>query len=422
MPAKPISYPKEHLNQAEIDLTALIHNYRLVRDFNGGRSIMAVVKGDAYGHGMKECAAALSREGADDFGVEFAEEGAALRKAGLTKARIFVLSGLSFPYQIRLAHEHDLTVFVYSREQLMNIVSLSQISNFVIKVMLKIDTGMGRLGVPFRDAENFMQLACNSSGVKVIGVATHLASISDSEAAAQLNIFQFIQKKALELFRPPLLFSALSGGALLAQTGYSDGLPRVGLLLYGQAPPKDQLAAAAVLPFLDTREAALMAVASKDKTREAVSLIPGSVGELTAKLKPAMRVTSTVIQVKQLRKNDPVSYEHTWRAPKNMAAAVVPFGYVNGLNFSRSDRCCALIRGRKAPQIGRICMNLSVFDADAIQGVRAGDEAVFLGSSGDEALDAYQEFGGEILNPYETLCLYGRLNPRIWRGQALLRG
>ncbi|MDR2338956.1 MAG: alanine racemase [Deltaproteobacteria bacterium] len=406
-----LHYPKQFLNQVDINLGNLRHNYRIMKELAGTKPIMAVIKGDAYGHGLIQCAKALVSEGALHLGVQDVTEGVALRDVGIREQQIYILSGLDYPSQITLAAERDLVVFVYSREQLVNVMNLAQVRTFRIKVFLKIDTGMGRLGMAVRDALPFMQQAQASPYLHVIGLATHLATISDQEAVDQIKAFQTLLEKGEEIFQKPLIGSALSGGAMLAHPEYPDGLSRVGLALYGVPPHKDRL----VSPVPWTAEGHVFLeppLFPPKLTAEPKPAIRPTV-KAAQELKPVMRVASTVIQVKRLRKNDPVSYDRTFHAPQDMTIALVPFGYVNGLNTSRSDKNCALIRGQRVDQIGRICMSLTAYDVTHLETCRPGDEVVLLGESEGEVLDAYQEYYQEYANPYEILCLFGRLNRRV---------
>jgi alanine racemase len=407
-----LHFPKQNLSQVDIYLDNLRNNYRLIKKFAVDKPLMAVVKGDAYGHGLVECATALVDEGAAHLGVQDVTEGVALRDAGLGDPEIYVMSGLDFPSQITLASERDLTIVVYSREQLVTVMNMAQVRGFRIKVFLKVDTGMGRLGMPAHDIAPFLQQARDSSYLQVKGVCTHLATVHDEAAVAQLKLFQNVIRKAEEIFTQPIYFSALSGGALLAHPEYPDGMPRVGLALYGVAPPQEALAAPVPFPVQREPQIAISPPLFRQPEPRKPHVPPSAA--LVPKLKPVMRVSSTVIQVKRLRKNDTVSYDRTFQAPYDMLVAVVPFGYVNGLNTSRSGHLNALIRGQLAMQVGKICMNLSVFNVNEIPGIKPGDEVVFLGDQAGATLDAYQEFAWGRSNPYEILCLLGRLNNRIY--------
>ncbi|MDR1042156.1 MAG: alanine racemase [Deltaproteobacteria bacterium] len=394
-------------NHADIDLEALKGNFGTMQAFAGKRPLMAVVKGDAYGHGLVECARALVEAGARLLGVLDAREGVALRQAGIGRAEICVLAGITSELQIAAAVRNDLTPFVYSREQLLSLAAAASKETRRIKAFLKIDTGMNRLGVPWNMAEDFLTMAAGSPHLEVTGLATHLATLGDAAATVQLTRFWDVCAGAEEIFRKPLANSALSGGGMLAHPDYPDGISRPGLALYGAVaglspgppPPRLPRPWAPDLPTppppLEAREPSL----------------PEASVRCAELLVPVMRVTSRVVQVKTVRRGEAVSYGGTWRAERDTRAAVLPIGYVHGLQTSRSGRCAALIRGSIAPQIGRVCMNLSVYDAAAIPSVQPGDEAVLLGAQGDAFLGPCGA-PGEDLSPYETLCLLGRLNVR----------
>jgi alanine racemase len=407
-----LHYPKEYLTQVDINLANLKHNFRLIKSFAKDKPIMAVVKGDAYGHGLVECSLALVDEGVQHLGVQDVTEGVALRNSGIKDQKIYVMSGLDYPAQVALAAENDLIVFVYSREQLLNIISLSQVRNFNIKVFLKIDSGMGRLGMPIREASPFIQQAKSSPFITILGITTHLATISDQAAAQQLKTFQDIIRLAQSELEGSLTFSALSGGSLLAHPEYPDGLPRVGLALYGVAPPDNLLQSPVPL---DLRTGPHFEKEIKDKDSSKKDSQDNEAITVAHKLKPVMKVISTIIQLKRLKKKETVSYERTYTAQHDMNIAIVPFGYVNGLHTSRNDKNIVLIRGHSAKQIGKICMNLSVFDVTDVPNVRAGDEVVFLGESEGKVIDAYHNYYPVPTNPYEVLCLFGRLNRRVFK-------
>ncbi|MDR3154038.1 MAG: alanine racemase [Deltaproteobacteria bacterium] len=412
MQAPPLPRPGTlDYNLAEVDLDALRHNYAALADFAGDRPLMAVVKGDAYGHGLAESAAALCEAGATRFGVLDAREGADLRKSGKVKGEIWVLAGLTSDLQISAAVRADLSAFVYSTEQLLGIASAAAKETRRIKVFLKLDTGMSRLGVPWNMADDFLSLAAENPHLEVQGLATHLATLGNAPATGQLSRFWAARGLAESIFRRPLALSALSGGGMLAHPDFPDGLSRPGLLLYGAVPalspgPRNRLpppwnpSASIAPPLLESQELAL----------------PEASLACAAALRPVMRVTSRVIQVKTVRRGETVSYEGIYKAQKNLRVAVLPFGYVHGLQTSRSGKCAALIRGKIVPQIGRVCMNLSVYDADSIPLVQAGDEAVLLGCQGDLRIGP-EGAGGEGLSPYETLCCLGRLNARRYSGR-----
>jgi alanine racemase len=374
-------------NLATIDLGALADNYRSLLAFNGGRPIMAVIKGEAYGHGFMECAQALASAGAKHLGVLDAAEGLALREAGFLEQSIYILGGLEGREQAEIAMAHKLAIFAHSPKLLKFLSQVASKRGQIADVFVKIDTGMGRLGTPWYLARNFLPEFFSWPSLRIMGLCTHLATVGDDRAKAQLSRFDTIKAEAEKLAKGPLLYSALSSGGLLAHPQYLDDLPRAGLALYGASP----------LPHGHP------ALEAHPETRETVR-----------NLRPAMRLTSRVVQVRALRPGETVSYERTFMAPASMRVAVLPIGYVHGLGWHRSGAAGALIRGRRFPQVGRICMNLSVFDVSSDPEIAEGDEAVILGEQGRSRIDARLSGDGLPTSPYETLCLFGRLNKRVY--------
>jgi alanine racemase len=182
----------------------------------------------------------------------------------------------------------------------------------------------------------------------------------------------------------------LSGGGVLAHTAYQDDLSRPGLILYGYAPLSEDS------PHLFN---------------------PSVSGALIKSLKKVMSVKSIVLQVKNLKVGETVSYDRTYTAPKNIEMAVVPFGYVHGLSRTRSNKGYALIKGQKAPLLGRVCMNLTLFDVSGLA-ANEGDEVVIMGTQGSEQIGADLAGTWQDTSAYEIVCHFGRLNPRYYLNNA----
>jgi alanine racemase len=347
---------------------------------------MAVVKGDAYGHGAIECAKTLVKAEAKDLGVLDIQEALALKRAGIN-ADIHIIAGLDGQEDMTRAITSSFVIFAYSFEQISALSEIAKKLNRRARVRLKIDTGMGRLGVSWTGAVELIKSIKKLTSIKVEGLASHLATVGDGEAHNQLEHFKEIQKFAESQLPKPLKHSALAGGGLLAHTGYQDDLSRAGLLLYGYSPlPEDS-------PYLANL------IASRT---------------LIKSLKPVMKVKSRVLQVKTLKAGQTVSYDRTYKAQRDLTMAAVPFGYVHGLSRTHSDKGYALIKGRKAPLLGRVCMNLSLFDVSGLKAA-VGDEVVFLGSQGEERIGADLAGSWQQTSAYEIVCLFGRLNPRYYR-------
>ncbi|MDR1083786.1 MAG: alanine racemase [Deltaproteobacteria bacterium] len=373
-----------NFNQAEIDLAALRHNFICLQQMYPLRSLMAVVKGDAYGHGLEECARALVQAGAGNLGVLDAEEGVRLVKAKI-QADIHILAGLQTKEQIKAAVENKLIIVAYSLPQLKLIEDLAP-KGSAAQVYLKIDTGMGRLGLPWREAPAVLPNLVRNTKIFFRGLMTHLATAGDSEAKLQLDRFEEIIEIEKSLSLTGGLHSALAGPGILAHPEYEDSMPRAGLLLYGANP-------------LET-------------VPEQIS--PERVG-LIKKLKPVMTLVSQVIQVRTIRAGETVSYDRTYSAPSDLKAAVLPLGYVHGLSRSRSSNGWALIDGRPAPLLGRVCMNLTMFDVSSHPDPRPGQRAVILGRDGQAVITAAQAAQWQGTSAYEIFCLFGRLNARAFK-------
>ncbi|MDR1164415.1 MAG: alanine racemase [Deltaproteobacteria bacterium] len=403
-------------NVATIDLSALKNNFKIIQNYRPTRPLMPVIKGDAYGHGLVECAKALVEAGATSFGVLDVLEGARLREAGITREAIFVLSGMDSGWQINQAIEHRLSAFVYSLQQLATFGLLVPNNAPSVDVFLKIDTGMSRLGASVYQAEDLFKKARIMNSVNVVGVATHLATLGDGHALKQLEAFWKIASLAENLLGDKLVNSALSGGACLAHPDYPDGISRPGLVLYGVQPQLGKEPLPHFPPPWPRQEDPLAFRRLPGSANSGLPVTPSWTAkalEVMKLLKPVMRVRSRIIQVKDIRRGDCVSYGREYQAKTALKIGVIPMGYLNGLHVDRSNRLQAIVQGQLVPQIGRICMNLSVFDLSEVGSrVSVGDEVVILGSQGKNVLDAFQEFQGQKQNPYETLCLLGRLNQR----------
>ena len=365
-------------NKVFINMTALRHNLREVRELAGDRHIMAVVKADAYGHGLLGSALTFTQAGADALGVMEIDDALTLREHGLNLP-IHILGGLNDPDQLEAALRQDLSFFASGPEQIRALSAKGANLGLRAKLHIKIDTGLGRRGIPADEAEGFLREVAQWPSLQIQGLATHLATAGDPGAAAQLDIFAKICYKAKAIGIKGECHSALASSGLIWHQNDPSKLLRVGLMLYGVHPGPE-------------------------------------IGPVRPDLRPAMTVLSRVTHLRELEPGDTVGYNRTFVCRKPMRLAVLPFGYAQGLIRSRSGRGWVLIRGRRAPQVGLISMNSSTYDVTSIPDVALGDNAVILGRHSTSQVRAGDLAAWGSTTPYEMLNLLGRLNTRYIEG------
>lgn len=363
------------LSELTIDLAALRHNYLALRGRCApGVRLMAVVKADAYGHGLLPAARTLAAAGADYLGVATLEEGLALREAGITQP-VALLLGVE-PGQAKAALAADLEVMLYRRDVAQALSAAARQLGKTARVHLKADTGMGRLGLTYPEVLPFLEFLAGLPALEVLGLASHLASADLEDPAytrRQLKEFQELLGAARARgFALPLSHLANSAATVaFPETHFA--LVRPGIMLYGSR----------VAPWLPTPE-----------------------------LKPVMHFRTRVLQRKRLPPGSGISYGSTYVTPDWCELAVLPVGYANGLSRQLSNRGQVLIRGRRAPMRGRVCMNLIMVEVTGLPDVREGETVTLLGTDGGELIsgDELAAWAGTI--SYEVFCNLGAANPR----------
>ncbi|HHW09688.1 MAG TPA: alanine racemase [Firmicutes bacterium] len=365
----------------EIDLAAIRHNVRQLLAANKGRALLAVVKADAYGHGAIEVARVALSAGAAWLGVVSAEEGAALRRAGIT-APILIL-GAFFPGEESFIFSHRLTPAVATEESLVSLCrwAATRTGGEPPTVHLKVDTGMGRLG--FRLPEVVRAAGTLAAhGVRIDGLFTHLATADEADLAyahQQLAAFAEIRRRLLERGIAPRWLHAGNSAALARLPMAEDNMVRSGISLYGLYPSP------AVPPCLD--------------------------------LRPALSFKARVVAVRRLPAGSTVSYGATYVTKRETNIVTLPVGYADGYNRLFSNKGQVLLGGKKFPIAGRITMNLCMVDAGDHE-VKVGEEAVLLGRQGDEAVTADDLAAAAGTINYEILCMIGRHVPRLYIDSA----
>jgi len=367
---------------AEIDLDALAWNYGAVRARVGaGVEVMGVVKADAYGHGAQECARRLAREGANWFGVATPEEAFELRRAGLTQ-RVLSFGGF-WEGQAEECLGQRVTPVVYRVDMAAALDSAARAAGTVADVHVKIDTGMGRLGVRYDEAAEFAEALRAFANVKVDGLMTHFAAADeparDCFTEEQLSHF----REAVAAFRErgyrPTYEHASNSAATFAHPEARFRMVRPGGVLYGLW--RD------VLPPLADAPA----------------------------LRPVMSLRSRVILLKRVHAGETLGYGCTYEAAREMVVATVPVGYADGYARALSNRGRVAVRGKLAPVVGRVSMDLTIVDVTDVEGVRVGERVTLLGADGSLSIPAEDIARTAGTISYEITCGVSQRVPRRYR-------
>ncbi|HEX8895020.1 MAG TPA: alanine racemase [Terriglobales bacterium] len=373
-------------NWAEVSLSALRHNFRVLQQHVSPQvTICAVVKCDAYGHGSEACALALEQEGACWFGVTSTDEGVALRDAGV-RSRILILVG-AFRGEEEDALRCGLTPTV-SR-----IADVEAIAHAVariggrepVPVHLKLDTGMARLGLPLSELNNFITRVKAMPQIELEGVFSHLASaevLDAADAQRQQERFRAALQTVEEAGLHPRLRHLANSSATLGRPDTWYNFVRPGMAIYGYELPLIHCDGTAVGEY------------------QPLGLIP------------AMSWKTRVLSLRDVPAGQALGYDGAYVTPAPARIAVIAAGYGDGLYRRLSPGGYALLRGQRAPFLGRISMDLTIVDVTHILGCEIGDEVVLIGHSGDERITAvdHARWSGTIA--YEILC---NLSERVVR-------
>ncbi|MCB0343771.1 MAG: alanine racemase [Bdellovibrionales bacterium] len=363
---------------ATIDLDALEHNFSVLNSFVAPAKVMAVIKANAYGHGLLACGRQLERCGAAALGVAFLEEGVALRKAGL-KLPILVLGGI-FEGQIQDFLTYDLDITASSLEKLTAINARAAESGKRARVHLKIDTGMNRIGVRAGSAPALVEAAVKASHCDVVGIFSHLATADEEpldDAREQVALFKEVLSGVQSLI-PDAVPHIANSAAMLRIKESQLGMVRPGVALFGNEPS------------------------------------PGL--RLPVELRQVMKLESRVVFFKVIPAGAGVSYGHRWRAEKQSRLVTIPLGYGDGYTRHYSNVASVLIRGKRYPVVGSVCMDqlmVNIGDDEAYN----GDEVVLIGAQGGEKITAGElaELSGTV--PHEvTTAISSRVPRRFIRG------
>ncbi len=367
-------------SRAIIDLDAYVHNLGVVRSFAGpNHRIIAVIKADAYGHGAVPLGRAALRAGAAMLGVATAQEGIVLRQAGIDAPVLVMVN----PHadELTLIVEHRLTLMISDIATAQRLGELAREAGRVTTVHCKVDTGMGRQGFASDEAADALQAISRITHVDIEGIATHFPSSDVPEDPFTLNQIKTFRQvvRRIEKLGVPFEFAHAANSA--AVINYPDSFfdaVRPGIISYG------------VWPVPDTAE--------------------------RSPLRRVLRWETNVVQVRDLPDGASIGYNRSFTANGPIRTAVLPVGYADGYRRHLSNNADVLIRGRRCPVRGSVCMDQIVVDVSALPGVQCGETATLIGSDGDETITAGELARRAGTIPYDILTGIGKRVVREYVG------
>jgi len=370
---------------AEIDLDAVRFNFRSAKNFIGNDvSYMAVVKANAYGHGAVECSRVLVEEGVDWLGVALIGEGLELRNAGL-KIPILCLGGIANGHESD-AIAQDITPVVFNLDQAAALSNAASSLGRDVDIHVKVDTGMGRLGVRWEQVEPFIKGLSALPRLNVAGLMTHFASANDPAeddfTNEQVRRFSEAQKQFAAAGHEPVIVDLANSPAAVGHPDSRGQMVRLGGILYGLGG--DVLDPAKPQP----------------------------------ELKPVLSLYSEICDIKSVRAGETLGYGRTFKTSRDSLIALVPIGYHDGYRRNLSNCAQVLINGQRAPVVGRISMDWTIIDVTDIPNASALDRVTLIGIDQGEQIRA--EGLASLLDTisYEITCGISSRVPRRFIGSA----
>lgn len=364
---------------AEVNLDNIAHNIGQYRRHLGSRvEIMAVVKADGYGLGAVEVSKAALAAGASWLAVAFFEEAVELRRARIEAP--ILLFGFTPPELAPLLLKYKLTPLLFGWETAQAFSRWFAGRGCRLPVHLNVDTGMGRLGIPAAQAVSFIEALATLPGIEMEGLLTHLATADEEDSFytnRQLDYFNKITTACRERGIEFRYYHAANSAGAAAHPGARFNLVRLGISLYGYYPS------------------------------EALKKSP-------LKLRAALSLKSRIVMIKEVPPGTAISYGRTYVTSNRSIIATVPVGYGDGYSRELSNRGQLLVRGRRVPVIGRVCMDHLMLDLSGVQGAAEGDEVVVYGRQGEEEITLDEVAGMLGTINYELLCRLGKRVARLY--------
>lgn len=379
---------------AEINLNSIEYNFRNIKNkLSKNTKILCVLKADAYGHGAEFLVKEYEKLGADWYGVSNIDEAVQLRNAGAKKP--ILIFGYTNPEMVETLYKYDISQAVFSLQYAQKLSEICEKTGSKIKIHIKVDTGMSRIGFFCQSEESINNSAKeikqlkNLKNLEIEGIFTHFSVSDDMTNNTEYTIKQYnnfcsiIKKIENEGMKIPIKHCCNSGG-IISCPGMHMDMVRAGVILYGLYPSEEV----------------------KDKID----------------LKPVMQLKTVVSQVKEIPENTSVSYGRTFVSNKKMKIASVSIGYADGYSLKFSNTAELLIHGKRAKIVGRVCMDQLMIDITDIEDVKEGDEVTVFGTDNPQniSVDELAKIAGTI--NYEIVCLIGKRVPRIYIKDGKIKG
>jgi len=372
-----IPLPKGRPTFCTVNLAALRHNFHQARKKVGPAvKIFSMIKANAYGHGAVKVAKTLVAEGSDGFGVATMEEAMELRAAGI-QSPILVLAGI-YPEQCDELVHNRLTPAISELGMLECLEHFARKRGLSLPFHLKVDTGMGRIGFLAAEIDSWLSKLKELKALKLQGIFSHFAhaeSVRGDYTRQQLALFQKVIGRLSQSGCYPEQVHMANSAALISFPESHFSMARPGIMLYGAYPSAEMSAA--------------------------------------VDLQPVLCWKSAILQLKTVSRGASISYGQTFVTQRESKVASLPVGYADGYYRLLSNRGCVLIRGHRAPIIGRVCMDLTMVDVTDIAGVEQGDEVVLLGGQGSEVISVDEMARWAETISYEIFTSISARVPRI---------
>lgn len=338
---------------------------------------MAVLKANAYGHGAVEMARLLADEGVESIGVGDSGEALELRDAGIDTS-ILIVGGV-IPGEMSRVVANDIEVNLHTVEMAEELNAEAEAQGRRVRVHLKVDTGMGRLGMQPFEAVPFLHNLRRLKNLELVGMCTHFSLPHERNPAfttRQIEHFNLAVEVAERLGYRDLTLHAGSSLAVFGREDVFFNLVRTGIALWGK--------------------------------------LPGTLTDWESHLKPAMQLRTRILFLKDVPEGTPIGYSRTWYAPAPTRIATIPIGYNDGYGTAMSNRAEVLVNGARCPVVGRVSMDYTTVDVGPAPGAKVGDEVTLLGGQGPESISLAEVARWAGVIPYEFLCGIGRRVARVY--------